>query len=80
MKSPYQLFIEASEMTWMMYTLDNETPVDVMLYPGDKISIQAQKKILLKLGNAGGVEGTLNGKLLPPFGASGQVKEFRFGE
>jgi len=79
-KSPYQLFIEAREMTWMMYTLDNETPVDVMLYPGDKISIQARKKILLKLGNAGGVEGTLNGKLLPPFGASGQVKEIRFGE
>jgi len=79
-KSPYQLFIEASEMTWMMYTLDNEAPVDVMLYPGDKISIQARKKILLKLGNAGGVVGTLNGKLLPPFGARGQVKEIRFGE
>jgi cytoskeleton protein RodZ len=79
-KSPYQLFIEASEMTWMMYTMDNEAPVDVMLYPGDKISIQARDKILLKLGNAGGVVGTLNGKLLPPFGARGQVKEFRLGE
>ena len=79
-KSPYQLFIEASEMTWMMYTMDNEAPVDVMLYPGDKISIQARKKILLKLGNAGGVVGTLNGKLLPPFGSRGQVKEIRLGE
>jgi len=79
-KSPYQLFIEASEMTWMMYSLDNEAPVDVMLYPGDKISIQARKKILLKLGNAGGVVGTLNGKLLPSFGSRGQVKEIRLGE
>jgi cytoskeletal protein RodZ len=79
-KSPYQLFIEASEMTWMMYTLDDEAPVDVMLYPGDKISIQARKKIFLKLGNAGGVVGTLNGKLLPPFGPRGQVKEVRLGE
>ena len=79
-KSPYQLFIEASDLTWMLYTLDNEAPVEVMLYPGDKLSIQAQKKILLKLGNAGGVAGTLNGKLLPPFGARGQVKEVLLGE
>ncbi len=79
-KSPYQLFIEASEMTWMMYTMDNDAPVDVMLYPGDKISIQARRKILLKLGNAGGVVGTLNGKLLPPFGSRGQVKEIRLGD
>ncbi|MBI5419311.1 MAG: DUF4115 domain-containing protein [Deltaproteobacteria bacterium] len=78
--SPYQLFIEASELTWLMYSLDDGDPVDVMLYPGDKISIQARKKVFLKLGNAGGVVGTLNGKLLPPFGARGQVKEFRLGD
>jgi len=79
-KSPYQLFLEAEEMTWMMYALDNEAPVEVTLYPGDKFSIQAKKRILLKLGNAGGVTGTLNGKLLPPFGSRGQVKEIRLGE
>jgi hypothetical protein len=79
-KSPFQLFLEASEMTWLMYTLDEGQPVDVMLYPGDKISIQARKKIFLRLGNAGGVVGTLNGKLMPPFGGRGQVREFRPGE
>ncbi len=79
-RSPYQLFIEASEMTWIMYSVDDGEPVDVMLYPRDRVSIQARKKIFLKLGNAGGVVGTLNGKLLPPFGARGQVKEIRLGE
>jgi len=79
-KSPYQLFLESVELTWLMYTLDDGQPMDVMLYPGDKISIQAKKKILLKVGNAGGVVGTLNGKPLPPFGDRGQVKEFRIGE
>ena len=78
--APYQLFLEASEMTWLMYGVDDEEPVDVMLYPRDKISIQARKRIFLKLGNAGGVVGTLNGRLLPPFGAKGQVNEIRFGE
>jgi cytoskeleton protein RodZ len=79
-KSPYQLFVESVELTWLMYTLDDGQPMDVMLYPGDKISIQAKRKILLKVGNAGGVVGTLNGKPLPPFGDRGQVKEFRIGE
>lgn len=79
-KSPYQLFLEAAELTWMMYTLDDGQSIEVTLYPGDKISIQARKTILLKLGNAGGIAGTLNGKPLPSFGDKGQVKEIRIGE
>lgn len=78
--APYQLFLEASDLTWVMYSRDGTEPVDVMLYPGDRLSIQAQKNIYLKLGNAGGVVGTLNGSLLPPFGQKGQVKEITLGE
>ena len=78
--APYQLFLEASELTWIMYSRDGIEPVDVMLYPGDRLSIQAQTKIFLKIGNAGGVVGTLNGNLLPPFGEKGQVKEITLGE
>lgn len=78
--APYQLFLEASDLTWVMYSRDGTEPVDVMLYPGDRMSIQAQKTIYLKLGNAGGVVGTLNGNLLPAFGQKGQVKEITLGE
>jgi len=74
------LFLEASELTWIMYGRDGAEPVDVMLYPGDRVSIQARGKIYLKIGNAGGVVGTLNGNLLPPFGDKGQVKEITLGE
>ena len=74
------LFLEASELTWIMYGRDGAEPVDVMLYPGDRLSIQARGKIYLKIGNAGGVVGTLNGNLLPPFGEKGQVKEITLGE
>ncbi|MDH3382679.1 MAG: DUF4115 domain-containing protein [Deltaproteobacteria bacterium] len=74
------LFLEAREMTWIMYSHDGSEPVDVMLYPGDRLSIQAREKIYLKIGNAGGVIGTLNGNLLPPFGEKGQVKEITLGE
>lgn len=78
--APYQLFLEASELTWIMYSRDGMEPVDVMLYPGDRLSIQAQKTLFLKIGNAGGVVGTLNGNPLPPFGEKGQVKEITLGE
>ena len=78
--APYQLFLEASELTWIMYSRDDTEPVDVMLYPGDRISIQARSKVYMKIGNAGGVVGTLNGTLLPPFGEKGQVKEVTLGE
>jgi cytoskeleton protein RodZ len=77
---PFQLFLEASEQTWVMYSFDDGDPIDVMLYPGDKISIHAMRRIALKLGNAGGVTGTLNGRRLPPFGERGQVRKFDFGQ
>ncbi len=77
---PFQLFLEASEQTWVMYGIDDGAPMEAMLYPGDKISIQAQKRIDLKVGNAAGVVGTLNGRRLPPFGARGQVRKFTFGQ
>ena len=76
---PFQLFLEASEQTWVMYSFDDGDPIDVMLYEGDKISIHATSRISLKLGNAGGVAGTLNGRRLPPFGERGEVRTFTFG-
>ncbi|HZL97558.1 MAG TPA: RodZ domain-containing protein [Terriglobales bacterium] len=77
---PFQLFLEASEQAWVMYSFDDGDPIDVTLYAGDKISIQAKRRITLKFGNAGGVAGTLNGRRLPPFGERGQVRKFTFGD
>jgi cytoskeleton protein RodZ len=77
---PFQLFLEASDQTWVMYSFDDGDPIDVMLYAGDKISIHAGRRITLKIGNAGGVAGTLNGRRLPPFGERGQVRKFSFGQ
>ena len=77
---PFQLFLEASEQSWVMYSFDDGDPIDVTLYAGDKISIHATHRISLKLGNAGGVAGTLNGRRLPPFGERGQVRKFTFGQ
>ena len=77
---PFQLFLEASEQAWVMYSFDDGDPIDVTLYAGDKVSIHAARRITLKLGNAGGVAGTLNGRRLPPFGERGQVRKYTYGQ
>jgi cytoskeleton protein RodZ len=77
---PMRLLLEANDLTWVMYSRDGGDPVDVMLFPGDRFRIEARKSLYLKLGNAGGVAASLNGKALPPFGRRGEVKEVRLGE
>jgi len=77
---PFQLFLEATEQAWLMYSFDDGDPIEATLYAGDKISIQAKRLITLKLGNAGGVAGTLNGRRLPPFGERGEVRKIAFGQ
>lgn len=77
---PYQLFIQATDQSWLMYSTDDGEPVDAMLYPGDKLSVHASRKIYLKLGNAGGVTATLNGRRIPAFGSRGQVRVVTLGK
>jgi len=76
---PFDLTIEASEHTWLTYILDGGELIEATLQTDDKISIRAEKHITLRLGNAGGVTGTLNGQRLPPFGESGRVRTMHFG-
>jgi cytoskeleton protein RodZ len=72
------LNLEAQELTWLYVVPDNGSPIDVTLYPGDRLRIRAKKTIKFKLGNAGGVSAVLNGKKLSPLGKSGEVVEKTF--
>ena len=72
------LNLEAQELTWLYVVPDSGSPIDVTLYPGDRLRIRAKKTIKFKLGNAGGVSAVLNGKKLSPLGKSGEVVEKTF--
>ncbi len=74
-KSGLELTIVAKELTWLYIVPDRGQPVDVTLYPGDELSIQGKERVRLKVGNAGGIDVSLNGKKLKSFGSSGQVVE-----
>jgi cytoskeleton protein RodZ len=69
----YTLRATTNEMTWMLVTIDGGETRDVLLRAGETWEWRAQKGFVVTIGNAGGVELTLNGRPLPPLGEVGQV-------
>lgn len=72
-KNNLALIINAAEQSWLMITIDEKEKKDILLQPGEKINLKAEKSFLITLGNAGGVDIEFNGKKLEPFGPKGRV-------
>ena len=65
----FQLEIRAKQDSWVSYTADDKPTRGVQMKATDQaLSIHAQKRVKLVLGNAGGVEISHNGKTLPQLG------------
>jgi hypothetical protein len=73
-----QLAINATEPVWVTATADGKTVIAETMSPGTSKTIAAEKQLRLTLGNAGGVEITLNGKKLEPVGPKGAVRTVDF--
>lgn len=67
------LDLEATELSWVVVQIDNGSPQEALLRPGEKAQWKGQDQFILTLGNAGGVKAELNGKAQKPFGPSGKV-------
>lgn len=67
------LDLEATELSWVVVQIDNGSPQESLLRPGEKSHWTGQDQFILTLGNAGGVKAELNGKPQKPFGPSGKV-------
>lgn len=67
------LDLEATELSWVVVQIDNGSPQESLLRPGEKGHWTGQDQFVLTLGNAGGVKAELNGKPQKPFGPSGKV-------
>jgi len=67
------LAIEALELTWVVVQVDNGSPEEALMRPGERVQWKASDRFTLTLGNAGGVRVELNGKEQGPFGNSGKV-------
>ena len=67
------LDLEATELSWVVVQIDNGSPQESLLRPGEKSQWKGQDQFILTLGNAGGVKAELNGKPQKSFGPSGKV-------
>jgi cytoskeletal protein RodZ len=70
---PQRLTMKAVEPTWVRVQPDEDRPTEELLPAGASREWSAERRFLVTIGNAGGVEVTLNGKALPPLGAKGSV-------
>jgi len=72
-KKAISLQLKAVEETWLSVQADDQSGKDMILKPGEGMTVQASGRILMKLGNAGGLDLVLNGKPLGKPGKSGEV-------
>ncbi|HIJ90511.1 MAG: DUF4115 domain-containing protein [Desulfobulbaceae bacterium] len=66
----YVLEAKFTATTWLSVQVDKEKKKSAVYQPGDYAVWQAEKKISLFIGNAGGVVFSLNGKPVPSIGKS----------
>jgi cytoskeleton protein RodZ len=71
--TPLRLTVQAIERSWISVVVDDGVTKEFSLHPEDKITLEAEKKFLLNIGNAGGVQLTLNGKPMGPYGKKGEI-------
>jgi cytoskeletal protein RodZ len=77
-EQPFSLQLKAVEQTWVRIQIDGQSQYDMTLKPGESTSHQAQKRISLLVGNAGGLNVTFKGKILEKSGKSGEVVNLIF--
>ncbi len=71
----YTLELKAKELTWVrIKPKDKGNAYELLLQPGQSHLVESPVGFELKIGNAGGIEISLNGQPLPPLGRSGQVR------
>ena len=68
-----RLVVTAVEPTWIRVQIDEGQPVDQTLVPGTRLEWTADKRFLITVGNAGGIQVQLTGQPMPPLGPRGAV-------
>jgi cytoskeleton protein RodZ len=68
-----RLVVKAVEATWIRVQTDDGRVAEELLPPGATREWTSTKRFVLTIGNAGGIEIELNGRVLAPLGARGAV-------
>jgi len=68
-----RLKLQVTQRCWVSITSDGSRVLVKLLEPGDIQAFDAVESFYVILGNAGGVQATINGKQAKPFGKDGEV-------
>ena len=75
----FTVVIRAREESWVSITADGRAISSELLSAGSERAVRGRKEIMVKAGNAGGVDFRFNGQKLDIGGESGEVKTVSFG-
>ncbi len=75
----FTVVIQAREESWVSITADGRTGSSELLPAGSERTVRGRKEIIVKAGNAGGVDIRFNGQKLDIGGEFGEVKTVTFG-
>ncbi len=75
----FTVVIQAREESWVSITADGRTAPSELLPAGSERVVRGRKEIIVKAGNAGGVDIRFNGQKLDIGGEFGEVKTVTFG-
>jgi hypothetical protein len=67
------LEIKAHDPTWLQVISDKTQSQELMMRPGESVTLHAKNCFSLKIGNAGGIKVLFNGKDIGKLGEKGQV-------
>jgi cytoskeleton protein RodZ len=72
--APVRVDLNAGEEVWISISSDGRNVFASALQPHETKVIEASEKVRILIGNAGGVEISLNGKPIGPIGPRGQIR------
>jgi len=75
----FAVVIHAREESWIKITTDGKALPSEILAAGSERSIQGRREVIVKVGNAGGVDLRFNGQKVGTRGEFGEVKTVTFG-
>jgi len=75
---PVHVEVVADEPVWILARADGKFAFSGTLDANARRAVDGEKEVLLRLGNAGGVTISLNGKPIGPAGPKGQVRTLQF--
>jgi cytoskeletal protein RodZ len=78
--APMALRVVATEQAWMKIQLDQGEAYEVILKSGESLTLKAQEKFIIRIGNAGGVELFFNEEPLGNPGKPGEVIDLTLPE